>query len=74
MYVRSKQKVQDEVGPLEYIDGNVVTEGFLMAENLNEFISSVLTREYITSLPVYLFRTTNCNANNGGKENKGYEG
>ena len=35
-YVRSKQKVQGEVGPLEGSDGNIITEGFLMAENLNE--------------------------------------
>ena len=37
--VRSKQKVQDKVGPLEGSDGNM--EGFLMAENLNEYFSSV---------------------------------
>ena len=36
-YVRSKQKVQDMVGPLEGSDGNIITEGFLMAENLNEY-------------------------------------
>ena len=35
-YVRSKQKVQDTVGPLEGSDGNIITEGFLMGENLNE--------------------------------------
>ena len=40
-YVRSKQKVLDKVGPLEGSDGNIITEGFLMAENLNEYISSV---------------------------------
>ena len=34
-YIRSKQKVQDKVGPLEGSDGNIITEGFLMAENLN---------------------------------------
>ena len=44
-YVRSKQKVQDKVGPLEGSDGNIITEGFLMAENLNEYFSSVFTRE-----------------------------
>ena len=38
-YVRSKQKVQDKVGPLEGSDGNIITEGFLMAENLNEYFS-----------------------------------
>ena len=51
-YVRSKQKVQDKVGPLEGSDGNIITEGFLMAENLNEYFSSVFTREDISVLPV----------------------
>ena len=51
-YVRSKQKVQDKVGPLEGSDGNVITEGFLMAKNLNEYLSSVYTREDISTLPV----------------------
>ena len=35
-YVRSKQKFQDKVGPLEGSDGNIITEEFLMAENLND--------------------------------------
>ena len=51
-YVRSKQKVQDKVSPLEGSDGNIITEGFLMAENLNEYFSSVFTREDISILPV----------------------
>ena len=51
-YVRSKQKVQDKVGPLEDSDGKIITEGFLMAENLNEYFSSVFTREDISALPV----------------------
>ena len=51
-YVRSKQKVQDRVGPLEGSDGNIITEGFLMAENLNEYFSSVFTREDTSALPV----------------------
>ena len=50
--VRSKQKVQDKVGPLEGSDGNIITEGFLMAENLNEYFSSVFTREDTSALPV----------------------
>ena len=33
-YVRSKQKVQDKVGPLEGSDANIITEGFLMAVNI----------------------------------------
>ena len=50
--VRSKQNVQDKVGSLEDSDGNIITEGFLMAENLNEYFSSVFTREDISALPV----------------------
>ena len=42
-YVRSKQKVQDKFGSLEDSDGNIITEGFLMAENLNDYFSSVFT-------------------------------
>ena len=51
-YVRSKQKVQDKVGPLKGSDGNIITQGFLMAENLNEYFSAVLTREDISASPV----------------------
>ena len=35
MYVRSKQKVQDKVSPLENSYENTITEGCLMAETLN---------------------------------------
>ena len=52
-YVRSKEKVQDKVGLLGGSDGNIITEGFLMAENLNEYFSSVFTREDISILPVF---------------------
>ena len=41
-YVRSKQKIQDKVGPLEDSDRNIITEGFLMAENLNEYFFSLV--------------------------------
>ena len=51
-YLRSKQKVQDKVGDLEGSDGNIITEGFLMAENINEYFSSVFIREEISILPV----------------------
>ena len=51
-YVRSKQKVQDKVGPLEGSDGNIITEGFLIAEYLNEYFSSVFNMEDISILPV----------------------
>ena len=34
-YVRSKQNVRDKVGPLEDNAGNIITQGCLMAEDLN---------------------------------------
>ena len=51
-YVRSKQNVQDKVGPLEDNAGNIISQGFLMAEDLNGYFSSVFTKEDISSLPV----------------------
>ena len=51
-YVRSKQKVQDKVGPLENNRGNIISDGFQMAEVLNEYFSSVFTIEDFSSLPV----------------------
>ena len=51
-YVRSKQKVHDKVDPLEGRDGDIITEGFLLAENLNEYFSLVFTREDISALPI----------------------
>ena len=51
-YVRSKQNVRDKVGPLENNRGNIISEGFQMAEVLNEYFCSVFTTEDISSLPV----------------------
>ena len=51
-YVRSKQKVRDKVGPLEDNAGNIITQGFVMAEELNMHFSSVFTREDTSSIPV----------------------
>ena len=51
-YVRSKHNVQDKVGPLEDSAGNIISQGFLMAEDLNGYFSSVFTKEDISSLPV----------------------
>ena len=51
-YVKSKQNVRDKVGPLEDNVGNIITQGFLMAEELNLHFSSVFTREGTSSLPV----------------------
>ena len=38
-YVRSKQNVRDKVGSLEDNAGNIITQGFLMAEELNMHFS-----------------------------------
>ena len=50
-YVRSKQNVQDKVGPLEDSAGNIISQGILMAEYINSYFSSVFTKEDISSLP-----------------------
>ena len=44
--------MRDKVGPLEDNAGNIITEGVLMAEELNMHFSSVFTREDTSSLPV----------------------
>ena len=49
-YVRSKQNVRDKFEPLEDSPGNIISRGFLMAENLNGYFSSMFTREE-SSLP-----------------------
>ena len=51
-YARSKQKVRVKVGPLENNRGNIISDGFQMAEVLNEYFSSVFTTEDISSLPI----------------------
>ena len=51
-YVRSKQNVRDRVGPLVDNAGNIITQGVLMAEELNLHFSPVFTREDTSSLPV----------------------
>ena len=51
-YVRSKQNVRDRVGSLVDNDGNTITQGVLMAEELNMHFNSVFTREDTSSIPV----------------------
>ena len=46
-----KQNDRDRVGPLEDNAGNIITQGVLMAEELNRHFSSVFTREDTSSLP-----------------------
>ena len=47
-----EENVRDKVGPLEDNFGNIVTQEFVMAEELDMHFSSVFTREYTSSLPV----------------------
>ena len=51
-YVKSKKNVRDRVAPLEDTAGNKITQGILMAEELNMHFSSLFTREDTSSLPV----------------------
>ena len=77
-YVRSKQKVRDEVDPLEGCDGNIITEGYLIAENLIEYFGSVFTSkekifEFGMRVSDYLGQLI-VTCENGSLENKGCEG
>ena len=51
-YIRSKQNVRDKVAPLEDSAGNIISQGCLMAEDLNGYFNSVFTTEDISLLPV----------------------
>ena len=62
-YVRSMQNVRDKGGPLEDKAGNIITQGLLMAEELNMHFSSVFTTDYTSSLPV---QETKFNGTDGG--------
>ena len=63
-YVRSKQNVRDKVGPLEDNAGDIITEGILMAEELNMHFSSVFTREDTIS---YLYQRQSSLDQRGGR-------
>ena len=51
-YIRIKQNVRDKVGLLEDSAGNIISQGFLMTEDLNGYFGSVFTTEDSSSLPV----------------------
>ena len=44
-YVRSKSRTKDIIGPLKDDRGNIVTDDGQMADILNNFFSSVFTKE-----------------------------
>ena len=52
MFIYSKQKVRDRVRPLENNSGNIISDGFQMAEGLNEYFGSFFITEDISSLPI----------------------
>ena len=68
-YVRSKKNVRDKVGPLEDNAGNKITQGCLIAEELNMHFSSVFTREDTSSLPVQETKFTGSEGGNVGAVN-----
>ena len=54
VYIRSRQKVRDVVGPLKDKDGLVITKSKEMADALNIYFSSVFTLEDKNNLPVHV--------------------
>ena len=65
--VPGKQNVRDKVGPLEDNAGNIITQGFLMAEELNRHFSSVFTREDTSSLQTVTCTRNKVQGIRGGK-------
>ena len=51
-YVRSKQRAKAKVGPLKDKGGKVINDDRLAANLLNEYFSSVFTKENYTNAPV----------------------
>lgn len=51
-YVRSKQRTKEKVGPLKEKGGKVITDDRLGANLLNEYFSSVFTKEDYRNQPV----------------------
>ena len=49
-YFRSKQNVRDKVRTLEDSARNIISQGFLMVEDLNRYFSSVFTRRILGSI------------------------
>jgi hypothetical protein len=50
-YIKSKTKVRTGIGPLKKPDGTMTTDGREMADILNNFFTSVFTKEDLTNLP-----------------------
>ena len=50
-YVRSKQKTKETIGPLVDGNGNKITEDEEVATTLNQYFTTVFTKENVTNLP-----------------------
>ena len=50
-YTRSKMKTKDRVGPLFYTNDIGITDDQIAADELNNFFSSIFTKEYIEIIP-----------------------
>lgn len=51
-YVRSKQRTKEKVGPLKDKGGEIINDDRLAANLLNEYFSSVFTKENYTNAPL----------------------
>ncbi len=50
-YMRQNQKVKDSMGPLKTSDGTVISDYVCMAEELNNYFTSVFTDENTRNIP-----------------------
>jgi hypothetical protein len=50
-YVKSKTKTRTGIGPLKMADGSVTADNKLMAQRLNEYFSSVFSKENLANVP-----------------------
>ena len=53
MLIYGKQKVRDKLRPLENNSGNIISDGFQMAEVLKEYFSFYHRRYQLTSSSIY---------------------
>ncbi len=49
--MRQNQKVKDSIGPLKTSDGTVISDSVCMAEELNNYFTSVFTDENTRNIP-----------------------
>ena len=52
-YVKSKQQVKDNIGPLKGQNGEISSESKFIAEELNDFFASSFTRENTQKLDTF---------------------